>query len=325
MHSYAEIDGVPSAADHTLLTSVLRDRWGFAGTVVADYFGIRFLQTLHGVAGDRGRGRRAGARGRRRRRAAERALLRRAAARTRWPGGDVDEALVDRALRRVLTQKAELGLLDADWSPRADPDLDLDDEPSRDVALRLARESIVLLANRGGPCRCGPARGSRSSAPSPTTRWRCSAATRSPRTSACTTRSTGSASRSRRSSTRCASAHAGRHLRPRLRRRPTPTAPGSPRPSPPPGDADVCVVAVGDRAGLFGRGTSGEGCDATDLHLPGVQADLVRALLDTGTPVVLVLLTGRPVRRRPARRRRRPRSCRRSSPASSAGRRSRRC
>ena len=53
-------------------------------------------------------------------------------------------------------------------------------------------------------------------------------------------------------------------------------------------------LAVGDRAGLFGRGTSGEGCDAADLRLPGVQAELVRAVLATGTPVVLVLLAGRP-------------------------------
>ncbi len=56
----------------------------------------------------------------------------------------------------------------------------------------------------------------------------------------------------------------------------------------------MCVLAVGDRAGMFGRGTSGEGCDAADLRLPGVQADLVRAVLATGTPVVLVLMTGRP-------------------------------
>src|SRR6185312_10799625 len=45
---------------------------------------------------------------------------------------------------------------------------------------------------------------------------------------------------------------------------------------------------------LFGRGTSGEGCDAADLDLPGVQPELVRAVLATGTPVVLVLLAGRP-------------------------------
>jgi beta-glucosidase len=59
-------------------------------------------------------------------------------------------------------------------------------------------------------------------------------------------------------------------------------------------ECDVCVLAVGDRAGLFGRGTSGEGCDASDLRLPGVQPELVRAVLAAGTPVVLVLLTGRP-------------------------------
>jgi beta-xylosidase len=59
-------------------------------------------------------------------------------------------------------------------------------------------------------------------------------------------------------------------------------------------DADVCVAVLGDRAGLFGRGTSGEGCDAADLSLPGVQAALLDALLATGTPVVAVLVTGRP-------------------------------
>ena len=37
-------------------------------------------------------------------------------------------------------------------------------------------------------------------------------------------------------------------------------------------DADLCVAFVGDLAGLFGLGTSGEGCDAEDLRLPGVQA-----------------------------------------------------
>jgi len=59
-------------------------------------------------------------------------------------------------------------------------------------------------------------------------------------------------------------------------------------------EADVCLAVLGDRAGLFGRGTSGEGCDVTDLRLPGVQAELLDALVATGVPVVLVLLTGRP-------------------------------
>jgi beta-glucosidase len=59
-------------------------------------------------------------------------------------------------------------------------------------------------------------------------------------------------------------------------------------------DADVCVVAVGDLAGLFGHGTSGEGCDAADLSLPGVQGELVARLIETGTPVVVVVVSGRP-------------------------------
>jgi beta-glucosidase len=59
-------------------------------------------------------------------------------------------------------------------------------------------------------------------------------------------------------------------------------------------DADVCIAVLGDEAGLFGRGTSGEGSDAPDLRLPGRQEELLEALLQTGTPVVLVLLVGRP-------------------------------
>src|SRR3954452_21106896 len=54
MNSYAEIDGVPVAADPRLLTDLLRDAWGFSGTLVADYFAVRFLQTLHGVAAGAG-------------------------------------------------------------------------------------------------------------------------------------------------------------------------------------------------------------------------------------------------------------------------------
>ena len=59
-------------------------------------------------------------------------------------------------------------------------------------------------------------------------------------------------------------------------------------------EADVVVLALGDRAGLFGRGTSGEGCDAESLRLPGAQAALLEAVLDAGRPTVVTLLAGRP-------------------------------
>ena len=59
-------------------------------------------------------------------------------------------------------------------------------------------------------------------------------------------------------------------------------------------EADVVVAVLGDEAGLFDRGTSGEGCDVADLRLPCVQEDLLRIMVASGTPVVLVLVTGRP-------------------------------
>ena len=60
------------------------------------------------------------------------------------------------------------------------------------------------------------------------------------------------------------------------------------------GAAELCVVSSATIPGLFGRGTSGEGCDAEDLALPGLQDELVEALIETGTPVVLVVVSGRP-------------------------------
>lgn len=58
--------------------------------------------------------------------------------------------------------------------------------------------------------------------------------------------------------------------------------------------ADLVIAVVGDKAGHFGTGTVGEGSDAVDLSLPGAQPELLKGVLDTGTPVVVVLLSGRP-------------------------------
>jgi beta-glucosidase len=291
MNSYAEIDGVPVAADEGLLTSVLRDEWGFTGTVVSDYFSVRFLQTLHGVAADAA--------------AAAGAALR-AGIDVELPtvdtfgaplieavrDGRIAETLVDRALRRVLTQKAELGLLDDGWNPTANPPC-LDDEAGRDVALRLARQSIVLLRNDRGalPLRAeqrialvGPL------ADDPLGLFGCYAfpthvGVNHPEYGI------GVDVPTLRASLESGVAD--------LVHEPGCAVDGGDRSgiaaaAVAAAASDVCVLAVGDRAGMFGRGTSGEGCDAADLRLPGVQADLVRAVLATGTPVVVVLVSGRP-------------------------------
>jgi beta-glucosidase-like glycosyl hydrolase len=50
MNSYSEIDALPVAADAGLLTGILRDEWGFEGTVVSDYWSIVFLLNMHRIA-----------------------------------------------------------------------------------------------------------------------------------------------------------------------------------------------------------------------------------------------------------------------------------
>ena len=59
--------------------------------------------------------------------------------------------------------------------------------------------------------------------------------------------------------------------------------------------ADVAIVVVGDKSGLTDDCTSGEARDRADLGLPGVQQELVEAVVATGTPTIVVLVNGRPL------------------------------
>lgn len=294
MNSYSEIDGVPVAASPYYLTEVLRERWGFDGVVVADYFSIAFLHMSHAVAADRGE-------------AAGLALA--AGIDVELPSGDtfaeplaealaagmVDEALVDRAVLRVLAQKEELGLLDppTDEAPTA---VDLDPPAHRELARRLAESSLVLLSNDGllpladrAPQRLaviGP------NADRPEAMLGCYSFVN-----------------------HVLAHHPGvplgveipsvaEALRAELGEVEVTTTPGCdvdgddtsgiPAAVAAAEAADVAVVVVGDQAGLFGRGTVGEGNDVESLELPGAQRQLVEAVVATSTPVVLVLLTGRP-------------------------------
>jgi beta-xylosidase len=304
MHSYAEIDGLPVAADPSLLTGVLRELWGFDGTVVGDYFGVAFLHLLHHIAGDLGE-------------AAIQALT--AGVDIELPTGDaytaplagavragrVDEALVDRAVLRVLHQKLELGLLDATFDEEPPTGVELDSPQHRALARKLAEESVVLLRNDGVLPLPSPAGRVEPAGASPAERRIAVIGPNADRTGALFG---------------CYS-----FLNHVLPQHPT-VEPGVAVPTVLDAmrtefgavrfsvgcavdDADrsgfdaavvaataarVAVLVMGDQAGLFGRGTVGEGCDRDNLELPGVQRDLVEAVLATGTPTVLVLLTGRP-------------------------------
>lgn len=58
--------------------------------------------------------------------------------------------------------------------------------------------------------------------------------------------------------------------------------------------ADAVVLVLGDHSGLVPSATTGETRDSADLKLPGVQEELARAILATGKPVAVVLVSGRP-------------------------------
>ena len=290
MNSYTDRDGVPAAADRSLLTDLLRDQLGFTGIVAADYFSVAFLEALHGVAEDLG---------------AAAGLALEAGIDVELPSlnafgepllaaiasGEVDEKLIDRALHRVLRQKCDLGLLDADWAPAEPEDVDLDDPVSRGLALELARRSVVLLANDGTLPLAPDAR----------------LAVVGPRANTF------------QAMLGCYSFpmhvmvhHPGddpgveiRTVREALADSFDVTyALGCPVVGGTDADievavaaasaAEVCLVVLGDEAGLFGNGTSGEGNDVATLDLPGRQEELLEAVLATGTPVVAVLLVGRP-------------------------------
>ncbi|MHA6720087.1 glycoside hydrolase family 3 N-terminal domain-containing protein [Sphingomonas sp. RS6] len=148
MASYNEIDGIPSHANHWLLTDVLRGEWGFQGAVVSDYFAIRELITRHHMFKD----------------------LKDAAARAMDAGVDVEtpdgeaynhlvelvkegrisQGQIDNAVRRVLRMKFEGGLFENPY-----PDVKLaaartNTPEAIALARQAARESIVLLKNAQG-------------------------------------------------------------------------------------------------------------------------------------------------------------------------------
>nr|WP_245647402.1 glycoside hydrolase family 3 N-terminal domain-containing protein [Microbacterium hydrocarbonoxydans] len=293
MNSYVDIDGVPVTADPRYLTGVLRERWGFDGVVVSDYFAVDFLRSMHKVAADSAD-------------AARLALT--AGIDVELPSPDayvtlaeqvrdgrLSPDILDRAVGRVLAQKEELGLLDADFStpPTA---IDLDPAEHRALARRLAEESVVLLSNDGS-LPLDPSTSSRIAVIGPN-------ADSTEALMGCYSFVNHVLAHHPGTPAGIALPTVVDALREEFPRAEITSAAGCdvesddrsgiPAAVETAAAADLAIVVVGDRAGLFGRGTVGEGNDVEDLELPGIQRALVEAILATGTPVVLIAMTGRP-------------------------------
>ena len=316
MPAYHDIDNESCHASRRLLTELLRGEWGFEGLVVADYVGISLLYQHHNLA--------AGP-------AEAAALAFRAGLDIELPADDcaahlrdaVRQGLIampalDAIVKRVLAEKFRLGLFERPYVD--DAAVELQSPPTVELAREVARQAIVVLEN-DGLLPLEPGDGRRIALIGPTAddplallcgysfpvhlilndAGESAAQVVTPR-AAFERAFPGRVTYAR----GCALIEERRYGSPvfpgdvekstRLEQ----ASPLSRRTDLIPEavacaqSADVAVVCVGDLAGLFQTGTVGEGSDADSLDLPGVQQELLAAVVATGTPVVVVLTSGRP-------------------------------
>lgn len=315
MPAYHDIDNEPLHASRHLLTEVLRKQWGFDGLIVADYIGVSLLHTHHGVAADW---------------AEAAALAFNAGLDVELPGHEcaphLIEALerglitidtIDAAVRRVLREKFRLGLFETPYADEGQ--VSLQSPPVVDLALAVAEQAVTILDNDGilplAPgrkiARIGPTANDPLallgdySFPAHLINHDMTEDTERVITplagfrallgddhvsfaQGCyilETRGSGNAvfPGDVEDST---SLELNSPLSTRLDLIDEAVACAS--------AADLAMVCVGDLSGIFQTGTVGEGSDADSLELPGVQQQLLDAIVDTGKPVVVVLTSGRP-------------------------------
>jgi beta-xylosidase len=320
MPAYHDIDNEPCHASRFLLTEVLREQWGFDGLVVADYAGINLLHAHHGVARDKAE-------------AAAQAFnagldielpgfecaehLQDAVARL-----EIDEPRINEIVARVLTEKFRVGLFEY---PYADENqVNLSSQGARNLAREVALQSVVLLENKGVlPLNVEETPQIAVIGPTADDQLALFSGYSFPvhlivanmqEDRVQYAKTPLQALRERFGDKNVSYAKGCDILT--ERNAAAPVFPGDvdsdltvslDRTSPISRDtsqiqdavrcarqSDVAIVFVGDLAGLFQTGTVGEGSDTDSLQLPGVQEDLLREVLATGTPTIIVMTSGRP-------------------------------
>ena len=282
MTSFNEIGGIPSTANPWLMTKVLRREWGFRGFVVSDWTAIAELLN-HGVAGTRAAAGKLALEAGVDMDMVSRIYVDDLPAEIR--AGRIPMAMVNEAVRRVLRAKAALGLFDDPYhgaTPERERAVLLAPE-HRQLARRVAEESIVLLKNDGPLLPLGDrahtvavigpladdkvaalgswvGRGDPRDAITPLEgiKQRAGDGVRILYAKGCDITDTATAG--------FADAVAAAK------------------------QADLAVVVLGEAAEM-----SGEAASRANIDLPGVQARLLEAIHATGTPVALVVMSGRPL------------------------------
>jgi len=293
MNAYHDIDGVPCAASRDLLTEILRFEWGFEGYVVSDYGSIKRLKTFHHVAADE-------------KEAAVQALE--AGVDVELPRvkcygeplfnavkeGMVSEATINEAVSRILRAKFLLGLFDNPYVNVENVSGILDTRGDRTLALRAARESLVLLKNNGvlplrkdldaiaviGP-NANTARGllgdysytlhlnQKEDAIRIVSILEAIKSKVSPKTRVYFAKGCEIHESSKEGFKEAVEAAS---------------------------KSDVIIAVVGERSGISRLpAVTGEGRDRASLSLPGVQEELIEELCRVGKPLIMVLVNGRPL------------------------------
>lgn len=314
MNAYHELDGVPCGGSKWLLTDLLREQWGFDGIVVSDYFAINQLAEYHHVAGSKEE-------------AAAMAMA--AGLDVELPSTDcygaplcravemglLDEAVIDQTVSRVLRMKFMLGLFEQPYVDTSRTAAVFDTPEQRALAHQIAQKSMVLLKNEGDllPLKKNLASIAIIGPNADSVRhligdyaYPCHIETLiemreknnvfhmpipdkvelvdnfvpiisilqaikdkvSPETVIHYAQGCDVLAPSKESFAEAVA----------LARK-----------------SEIALVVVGDKSGLTDSCTSGEARDRADLNLPGVQEELVQAIYETGTPVVVVLINGRPL------------------------------
>ena len=315
MPAYHAIDGEPCHASHHLLTKVLREDWGFDGIIVADYTAVELLRKAQRIAADN---------------AEAAALAFTAGLDIELPGNEcaphLKEALerglismetLDATVTRVLVEKFRIGLFERPYAD--DGAVSFQTEATVALARQAARQSVVVLGNDGvlplrtdktiaviGPTADDPlALLSGYSFPvhlliSDTVGSADDVVT--PRAAFETVFGADKIAYARGCNILDERKYgapvfpgdtadsAGLDIASNLstRRDMIEDAVAAAK------AAEIAIVCVGDLAGLFQTGTVGEGSDTDSLDLPGIQQELLDAVVATGTPVVVVVISGRP-------------------------------
>ncbi len=309
MNSYPEIDGEVVAASRKILTDLLRDRLGFDGIVVSDYEAVLMLHYYHWMAETR-------------KQAAIRALT--AGIDVEMPtiacygedlldavrSGELSLETVELSAQRHLQKKFELGLFE---NPYVDEEgvLELfDTHEDRALAYEIACKSMVLLKN-DGLLPIQPS-GRKIAVIGPNAdSTRCMMGDYS-YAAVCELFRVVPAADSSFNGLTAAGVQAltvpvatfletlrGQHPDVEIRYAPgcgilSTDESGFAEAIEVARGADVAILVMGGISGLSPESSTGEFRDATDLGLPGVQEKLAQAVIATGTPVVLVLVNGRP-------------------------------